>query len=173
MSEKNSLLDNVIFAQERIGKDGIPFFVYKIRTMEHDADKNAPEYLLHGDDKKKEDPRILPGRAWMRRCGFDELPQIMNIIRGEMTFFGPRPTSLDRYEQYSDRQKQERDRVKPGYFGGYGFYGKGTKKRSMSRLEDIYLYLRKRREREGKSFILFNTCIVLNAIKAILQGVNK
>ncbi len=141
--------------------------------MVHEASQNVPINILDGDDKKADDPRIISTRKWLRRFGFDEIPQIINIIKGEMVFFGPRPTSLARYENYSDKQKQHRKNVTPGIFSSYALSSKGDKKRTLLELEDIYLYLRRRKERESKSMIMFNTWVFVNVIKAILQGANK
>jgi Undecaprenyl-phosphate galactose phosphotransferase WbaP len=90
----------VIYSQERIGKNGKPFRCYKFRTMFNDADERLKEILSKDPDKKKEwetywklkdDPRITPIGKFIRKTSIDELPQIFNVLKGEMSLVGPRP----------------------------------------------------------------------------------
>ena len=75
----------VFFRQERLGKDGKPFQIIKFRTMIQDAESNGPQFASHGD------PRITRVGRILRRVRLDELPQLYNIIKGDMSFIGPRP----------------------------------------------------------------------------------
>jgi exopolysaccharide biosynthesis polyprenyl glycosylphosphotransferase len=75
----------VFFRQERIGKKGKPFIMYKFRTMEKNAEKDGP--MLSNED----DPRITPVGKWMRKYRLDELPQFWNVFNGNMSIVGPRP----------------------------------------------------------------------------------
>ena len=75
----------VFYRQWRVGRDGKQFRIWKLRTMRTDAEKDGPQFAT---DK---DPRIVRGCSWMRTSHIDELPQILNIIRGEMSLVGPRP----------------------------------------------------------------------------------
>lgn len=89
-----------IFRQKRIGKDFKVFTLYKIRTMREDAEKLKKKisYLNETDGpvfKIKDDPRFTKIGKWLSRIGFDEVLQLINIIRGEMAFVGPRPLPVE------------------------------------------------------------------------------
>lgn len=76
----------VIYSQERIGKGGLPFRIYKFRTMVVDAEKDGIPQLEQNDD-----PRLTEFGRRLRKCHFDELPQIWNVLKGDMSFVGYRP----------------------------------------------------------------------------------
>ncbi len=103
----------VFYKQDRVGQDGGIFRIYKFRTMRIDAERHGAVWAMEGD------PRVTRTGTFMRRSRIDELPQLMNVLRGEMTFIGPRPerpefTSLLERELpgYSQRYL-----VKPGLTG--------------------------------------------------------
>jgi len=75
----------IFFSQERIGKFGRPFLIYKFRTMYSDAERNGPQL------SSSTDPRITPVGRWLRRTRMDELPQFWNVLKGDMSLVGPRP----------------------------------------------------------------------------------
>ena len=100
-----------IYRQRRIGKDGRPFDLYKLRTMVHGA-----EHVGAGLAVAEGDPRITRVGALLRRTSLDELPNLINVIRGEMSIVGPRPTIPVQVEQYTERQRG-RLTVKPGITG--------------------------------------------------------
>ena len=75
----------VFYRQTRVGRDGKHFLIWKLRTMRTDAERHGPQFATDND------PRIVRGCAWMRASHIDELPQLLNIIRGEMSLVGPRP----------------------------------------------------------------------------------
>jgi len=75
----------VFYRQWRVGRDGKLFRIWKLRTMRIDAERDGPRFATDND------PRIVPGCRWMRSSHVDELPQLLNIIRGEMSLVGPRP----------------------------------------------------------------------------------
>jgi exopolysaccharide biosynthesis polyprenyl glycosylphosphotransferase len=109
------------FKQVRIGRDGKPFTCWKFRTMVHDAeDRQAElEHLSEGPGllfKLKEDPRVTKAGRALRRYSLDELPQLYNVLRGEMSLVGPRPALPVEVEQYDDWLRN-RLRVKPGMTG--------------------------------------------------------
>jgi exopolysaccharide biosynthesis polyprenyl glycosylphosphotransferase len=114
----------VLFRHVRIGRDGRPFNVYKFRTMVPDADKqkaalkdlNEVNGVLF---KIRKDPRLTPVGAWLRRWSLDEGPQLLNIIRGEMSLVGPRPWASLPYEEALGFGNHVRRRlaVKPGLTG--------------------------------------------------------
>jgi exopolysaccharide biosynthesis polyprenyl glycosylphosphotransferase len=109
------------FRQDRVGKDGKAFRMYKIRSMVADAEDRLEELALeHGDDgvlfKMRLDPRVTRLGAVLRRWGLDELPQLLNVIKGEMSLVGPRPALPRETARYTDRIRA-RLRVKPGLTG--------------------------------------------------------
>jgi lipopolysaccharide/colanic/teichoic acid biosynthesis glycosyltransferase len=100
----------ILFSQERIGRGGKPFRLYKFRSMYVDA----PEYALHPQEAT--DPRITRVGRFLRRTSLDELPQLVNVFRGEMSLVGPRPEMPFIVEQYNTHQRQRLD-VIPGITG--------------------------------------------------------
>ena len=90
----------VFFKQKRVGKDGQPFMIYKFRTMVTDAEKLGKQITV-GDDN-----RITKVGKFIRKCKLDEIPQLINVLKGEMSLVGPRP-EVPRYaELYDDYQAQ-------------------------------------------------------------------
>jgi lipopolysaccharide/colanic/teichoic acid biosynthesis glycosyltransferase len=100
-----------IYRQRRIGKDGRPFDVLKLRTMVAGA-----ESMGSGLAVNEGDPRITRVGAVLRRFSIDELPNLVNVLKGDMAIIGPRPTVPVQVEQYTDRQRG-RLQVKPGITG--------------------------------------------------------
>jgi exopolysaccharide production protein ExoY len=123
----------VLFRQERIGFRGEPFVCFKFRTMRHAAETSPHEaYLksLIGSDvpMKKldgEDDRVLRIGLWLRASGLDELPQIFNILRGEMSCVGPRPCIRYEYERFGQKER-ERVNAVPGLTGLWQVSGKNN-----------------------------------------------
>jgi len=101
----------VIFRQQRIGKDGRPFVIYKFRTMTAGADRSQLGTYVHRDD-----PRITPVGRILRRTSMDELPQLVNVLRGDMSIVGPRPDLAHHVEKYTDCQRRRLE-VRPGITG--------------------------------------------------------
>lgn len=107
-----------IYVQERAGKNGRVFKFYKFRSMVPDAEKML-DSLLHKNEadgpvfKIKDDPRITRFGRLIRKTSIDELPQLWNVLKGEMSLVGPRPPLLREVEKYTEYQKQ-RLLVKPG-----------------------------------------------------------
>ena len=101
----------VFFRQERIGEGGRAFHVLKLRTMVVDAERKGAGYAVDAGD-----PRILRVGDLLRRTSIDELPQFWNILTGDMSLVGPRPTLRYQVEQYDERQRRRLD-VKPGVTG--------------------------------------------------------
>ena len=83
-----------IFRQERLGKNGKPFTIYKFRTMRLDAEADGPQWA------EREDKRCTRFGAFLRKAHLDELPQLWNILKGDMSFVGPRPERQYFYEQF-------------------------------------------------------------------------
>ena len=102
---------SAIYRQHRVGKDGEPFEMLKIRTMVSGAEfQGAGLALNYGD------PRITRVGKVLRRFSIDELPNLVNVLRGEMSIVGPRPTIQVQVDQYTDRQRRRLE-VKPGLTG--------------------------------------------------------
>jgi lipopolysaccharide/colanic/teichoic acid biosynthesis glycosyltransferase len=100
-----------IYRQTRVGRDGKPFQIHKLRTMVHGAERiGAGLAIQEGDD------RITRIGALLRRTSLDELPNLWNVVRGEMSIVGPRPTIQVQVDQYTERQRG-RLNVKPGITG--------------------------------------------------------
>jgi len=109
------------FRQERAGVDGRPFTLWKLRTMVVDAEQRRAELLGHTDRdglmfKMRSDPRVTPVGRVLRRFSLDELPQLWNVVRGDMSLVGPRPPLMSEFEQYHDAVNR-RLRVRPGVTG--------------------------------------------------------
>ncbi|MDM5263070.1 exopolysaccharide biosynthesis polyprenyl glycosylphosphotransferase [Sulfurovum sp. XTW-4] len=121
-----------IFKHERIGKNGKPFDVYKFRTMHLNA-KQILEGLLESDPdirkewqkefKLKDDPRITKIGAFLRRTSLDELPQLINVMKGEMSLVGPRPIVQDEIKKYGEYFRYFKA-VKPGITGLWQISGR-------------------------------------------------
>ena len=109
---------SAIFRQERAGKNGIPFIFYKFRTMKTDADPFGPS------PKSDTDTRLTPIGRFLREYSLDELPQLINILKGQMALVGPRPLYMSQMAEWDDRQKK-RLLVKPGLTGLAQISGRG------------------------------------------------
>lgn len=106
------------FSQERMGKDMKPFRLYKFRSMYVGADKKLKELLKDNEQsghafKIKDDPRITKVGKFIRRFSVDELPQLINIIKGDMSIVGPRPILTWQMEE-ADWHERQRQIVRPG-----------------------------------------------------------
>lgn len=110
----------IFFKQRRVGKNGKPFMVHKFRSMVEDA-----ENIGLGVNIAKDDPRITAVGNFLRDWSLDELPQIINIVRGEMSFIGPRPTLQHQVDCYTPRQRRRLD-MKPGITGWAQVNGRDT-----------------------------------------------
>ncbi|WP_460433535.1 sugar transferase [Angustibacter speluncae] len=109
------------YPQRRVGRDGVPFTMWKLRSMVQDADRLRAELAQdnEGDGllfKMRRDPRITPVGRFLRRFSVDELPQLWNVVKGDMSLVGPRPPLVEEYEQYHD-EIHRRLRVRPGLTG--------------------------------------------------------
>jgi lipopolysaccharide/colanic/teichoic acid biosynthesis glycosyltransferase len=101
----------VFYRQRRVGLRGAPFELWKLRTMVPGAESmGAGIYVLEGD------PRITRTGRLLRRFSLDELPNLVNVLRGEMAIVGPRPTVQEQVDRYTDRQRRRLE-VKPGITG--------------------------------------------------------
>jgi exopolysaccharide biosynthesis polyprenyl glycosylphosphotransferase len=109
----------VIFRQQRAGKHGKPFIMYKFRSMSDDAEMRRAELepfnQMNGPVfKVEDDPRITPFGRWLRRSSIDELPQLVNVLMGDMSLVGPRPLPIYEVEKFENTAQRRRLSVKPG-----------------------------------------------------------
>ena len=110
----------VLYRQTRVGKDGADFELLKLRTMVVGAETMGAGYAVNEGDS-----RITRAGRILRRLSLDELPQLWNVIRGEMSVIGPRPTLRYQVERYDDRQRHRLD-VKPGITGWAQVHGRAA-----------------------------------------------
>jgi lipopolysaccharide/colanic/teichoic acid biosynthesis glycosyltransferase len=110
----------VLYRQTRVGRDGVDFELLKLRTMVVGAETQGAGYAVD-----KGDARITRAGRVLRRLSLDELPQLWNVIRGEMSVIGPRPTLRYQVERYTPRQHRRLD-VKPGITGWAQVHGRAT-----------------------------------------------
>jgi lipopolysaccharide/colanic/teichoic acid biosynthesis glycosyltransferase len=115
----------VFFTQVRAGKDGVPFNLHKVRTMVPNAVAVGQELGLTDDPfgVVSDDPRITRSGRILRRTGLDELPQLVNILRGEMSLVGPRPDLVEQVANYSESDRR-RLAVRPGLTGWSQTHGR-------------------------------------------------
>jgi lipopolysaccharide/colanic/teichoic acid biosynthesis glycosyltransferase len=107
-----------MFKQERAGKNGRPFVFYKFRTMKLDVDP------FGASPKSSEDPRLTRIGKLLREYSLDELPQLFNVLKGDMSIAGPRPLYVSQMSEWNERQKK-RLLVKPGLTGLAQISGRG------------------------------------------------
>ncbi|MHB1537740.1 MAG: sugar transferase [Solirubrobacteraceae bacterium] len=109
-----------IYRQRRVGKDGVEFDLLKLRTMVHGA-----EHIGAGLALDEHDPRITRVGALLRRTSLDELPNLLNVLAGQMSIIGPRPTVPVQVASYTPRQRRRLE-VKPGITGWAQVNGRAT-----------------------------------------------
>nr|WP_249669809.1 sugar transferase [Polycladospora coralii] len=103
----------IFYKQERVGLNGRTFQIYKLRSMRSDAEKNGPQWAA------KNDPRVTRVGQFIRKTRLDEIPQIINVLRGDMSLIGPRPERPMFTEQFNDEIPGFKNRlmVRPGLTG--------------------------------------------------------
>ena len=164
-----------LFRQERLGRNKQPFTLLKLRTMYIDNDDwihrdyiarllSADQIVLAGDSglfKMDADPRITPLGAWLRRTSLDELPQLFNVLHGEMSMVGPRPV-LSYEAQLFDEAYQLRFAVKPGITGLWQVNGRSRLSMRKALELDVEYVIR-------RSFTL-DLAILLRTVPAVFRG---
>ena len=155
-----------LFTQLRVGKDGRAFRMYKFRTMVVDAEQRKEELLASNDAygvlfKLRKDPRVTAVGAHLRRWSLDELPQLFNVLKGDMSLVGPRPDLPEAIGMYAEHVRR-RLVVKPGITGLWQVNGRSD----LSWDESVRLDLR---YVENWSFTL-DLQILWKTISAMLRG---
>jgi lipopolysaccharide/colanic/teichoic acid biosynthesis glycosyltransferase len=110
----------VLYRQRRVGLRGEEFELLKLRTMVVDAERLGAGFAVN-----RGDPRITRVGRLLRRLSLDELPQLWNVVRGDMSLIGPRPTLAYQVERYTDRQRRRLE-VKPGLTGWAQVHGRAA-----------------------------------------------
>ena len=140
---------NPFYAQVRVGRDGVPFPAWKLRTMCPDADAVLERALAEDPALRAEweslfklenDPRITRVGGVLRRTSLDELPQLFNVLRGQMSLVGPRPLPRYHHDELPARTRALRERVRPGITGLWQVSGRGdTGTVGMDRWDPYYV----------------------------------
>jgi exopolysaccharide biosynthesis polyprenyl glycosylphosphotransferase len=109
----------ILFRQQRSGLNGAPFSIFKFRTMVSNAEQFKHELAAMNEMtgpvfKVTNDPRVTPIGRWLRKSSLDELPQLFNVLKGEMSLVGPRPLPVDEVKRFNDLAHRRRLSVKPG-----------------------------------------------------------
>jgi exopolysaccharide biosynthesis polyprenyl glycosylphosphotransferase len=146
---------SALFHQERIGRHGRPFTLLKLRSMRADADPYAEA------PQEEDDPRITPIGRWLRRFSLDELPQLWNVIRGDMSLVGPRPEMPFIVEQYEPWQRRRLE-VKPGITGLWQILGRKDLPLRENIEYDFY-YIRNRS-------LVLDLVILLKTVGVVVRG---
>jgi sugar transferase (PEP-CTERM system associated) len=149
----------VFFKQSRVGRDGVVFMVYKFRSMRDDAEATTGAVWA-----SKDDPRVTAAGRWLRKLRLDELPQLLNVVRGEMSIVGPRPERPEFVETLTEQIPYYRQRhcVKPGITGWAQINLKytDTLEDTIKKLE-YDLYYIKNLAATLDAFIIFHTLKVM------------
>ncbi len=125
-----------LFRQKRVGKDKREFTIYKFRTMRNDAPKDMATHLLKGADAY-----ITPVGRFLRRTSLDELPQLFNILRGDMAIVGPRPALWNQYDLIAARDAAGANGVRPGLTGWAQINGRDSLPIAVkARMDGEYVY---------------------------------
>ena len=154
------------FRQTRIGQNGVPFTMYKFRSMAQDAEKRRADLLAHSDRegvcfKAKNDPRVTRVGKVLRRFSLDELPQIFNVLKGDMSLVGPRPALPEEVAAYPE-QALERLQVRPGITGLWQVSGRaGIGFDRMIELDTAYVRSRS---------LLLNLILIAMTARAVVSG---
>ncbi len=156
----------VLFKQIRIGKDGKEFYMYKFRSMVVDAEEKLKDLLKHNEVsgamfKMKEDPRVTRIGKFIRKTSIDELPQLLNVLKGEMSLVGPRPPLPREVKEYTAYDKQ-RLLVTPGCTGLWQV----TERNSVGFKEMVELDL----EYINKRSVLYDLKIIFKTIQIMIKS---
>lgn len=158
----------VLFRQQRSGLNGAPFTIYKFRTMATNAEQMKQELEAMNEMsgpvfKVTNDPRVTPIGKWLRKWSLDELPQLFNVVRGEMSLVGPRPLPVDEVKRFSDLAHRRRLSVKPGLTCLWQIQGR-------NQISDFQDWVRLDLEYIDNWSFWLDIKILLNTLPAVLRG---
>jgi exopolysaccharide biosynthesis polyprenyl glycosylphosphotransferase len=156
----------VFYKSKRVGENGKLFYMYKFRSMVVDADKRLHEVIQYDENghiihKTADDPRVTGVGRFIRRTSLDELPQLFNVLRGEMSLVGPRPELPTLVEQYEPWQRK-RFAVPQGMTGWWQVNGRSEKPMHLHTEDDIY-YVQ-------NYSLLLDFLIIFKTIWVVLRG---
>ena len=148
----------IFYKQDRLGKDGKVIFIYKLRSMRVDAEKNGAVWA------EKNDPRITKVGRFIRKTRIDEIPQFLNILKGEMSIIGPRPERPTLTMEFNEKIPGFINRlvVKPG-LTGYAQVNGGYDISPEDKIKDDLYYIRNRS-------VFLDLGILLKTVKVVLTG---
>jgi len=161
----------IIYTQNRIGRNGRPFKIYKFRTMYRDAEKRLKKLLQQDPEareewrlnfKLKKDPRVTKIGSFLRKTSLDELPQIFNVIKGEMSLVGPRPVTKEELEEYYKEDGEFYKMVKPGITGLWQVSGRNNTSYEQRKKLDVW-YIQ-------NWCIWLDIVILLQTFKCVIKG---
>jgi len=158
----------VFFKQIRIGKNGKEFYMYKFRSMVTDAEEKLKDLLQYNEVsgamfKMKDDPRVTRIGKFIRKTSIDELPQLWNVFKGDMSLVGPRPLLLREVVEYTQYDKQ-RLLVKPGCIGLWQISGRSNL--SFSQMIELDLNYIKNKN------VCLDVVIILKTVKLLFGSKN-
>jgi lipopolysaccharide/colanic/teichoic acid biosynthesis glycosyltransferase len=151
-----------IYKQRRVGRDGKPFDLLKLRTMVDGAENIGAGLAINDND-----PRVTRVGALLRRTSLDELPNLLNVVRGDMSFIGPRPTIPAQVAQYTERQRG-RLAIKPGITGWAQVNGRTTL--PWSERIELDLYYIEHRSPALDARILWRTVAIVLGGSGLYKG---
>lgn len=155
-----------IFVQERMGRYSVPFRIYKFRSMSAHAPANVATHKLENADQY-----ISRVGHFIRKTSLDELPQLINVLKGDMSFVGPRPVVLSERDLIRMRHRNGADRVRPGITGLAQVSGRDTVTvREKARYDAQYA---KSYSLKADLSILFKTAKQVVVSEGIVEGANK
>ena len=147
----------ILFKQKRVGKDKTYFYILKFRTMYVDTPKDMPTHLLTNPDQY-----ITKAGRFLRKTSLDELPQILNILKGDMAIIGPRPALWNQYDLIEERDRYHANEIKPGLSGWAQINGRDELEIEVkAKLDGEYV--------ERSSF-LFDVKCLIGTITSVLRS---
>ena len=160
--------NSVFYKQVRIGKNGKPFYMYKYRSMVKDADKILEELLQQKEYKEEwdqnqklhDDPRITKMGKFLRKTSLDEIPQFINVLKGEMSLIGPRPLVPGELDKHNGNHSIY-ERVRPGITSNWAVNGRSDEMEYSKRLKLEYDYVLNRS-------LAFDIKIIFKTIAVVL-----
>jgi O-antigen biosynthesis protein WbqP len=156
----------VLFKQKRIGQNKKFFYLYKFRTMKIDSPKDVPTHQLMNPEQW-----ITPLGKFFRKTSLDEIPQLFNILKGDMSIIGPRPALWNQYDLIAERDKYRVNELRPGVSGWAQINGRDTLTiPAKAKLDGEYV---KRQSFCFDIYIILQTSIRIFKDDSVVEGVTK